>query len=111
MPERAASHVVGFQSSSVYTFLGTTGGAEKSTTAAQLLVMTTLLTVGACALTDFKTSKVPLIAGSRNSRLLEMTRYKKGDAVWMTKSNGGFDLTTSSNAPGEVMSGTMPKSS
>lgn len=67
--------VVGFQSSSVYVFIGeVVGGAAKSTTAAQLLVMTTLITVGANAFTDFRTSVVPLMAGSRNSRLSLITR-------------------------------------
>ena len=87
------------------------GGAAKLTTAAQLLVITTLFTSGANCFTDFKTSVVPLIAGSRNSRLSLMTRYRKGEAVWITVSKGGEDCTTLLKAPGVVMSGTMPKSS
>ena len=82
VPVKAPSHVVGFQSSSVYTFCGVVlAGAAKLMIAAQLLVITTLFTVGACALIDFRTSNVPLMAGSRNSRLSEITLYKKGDAV------------------------------
>ncbi len=50
------------------------GFAAKSTMEAQLEVMTTRFTVGACDLTDFRISEVPLRAGSRNSRLEDITR-------------------------------------
>jgi hypothetical protein len=86
-------------------------GAAKLMIAAQLLVITTLFTVGAFVLTEFKISKVPLIAGSKNSRLSGITRYEKGDAVWMTVSKGGVDWTTSSNAPDAAVSGTISKPS
>jgi len=51
---------------------------------------------------------MPFMAESKNSRLLEMTLYRNGEAIWMTISNGGVDFTTSSKAPGVAMSGTAP---
>ena len=71
-PSIACSQVVGFQSFSVYIF--PLLPASKSNTAAILLVITTLLTLGAWLWIDFKISSVPLTAGSRKSfKLFEAT--------------------------------------
>jgi hypothetical protein len=58
--------LTGFQSLSVYTYSGRSP-LNGSTTEAKDDVMTTRLTVGPYSLTDFKTSVVPWIAGSRRS--------------------------------------------
>lgn len=40
-----------------------------------------------------------------------MARWKKGEAVWITVSKGGEDVTAVLKAPGVVMSGTIAKES
>lgn len=52
-----------------------------------------------------------MMAGSRRSFFISVTLRWYGDEVWITTSNGGSDLMTSSKAPSVATSSTMTKSS
>lgn len=79
--------------------------------AAKEEVMTTLFTVGALFLMDFRMPVVPMIAGSSSCFWTSVTLKWNGLAVWMTASNGGSDLTAWSKAPSCAISSTIEKSS
>jgi hypothetical protein len=56
-------------------------------------VTTTLLTSGAKALIARRMPVVPFIAGSSRPLTGSSKLWWNGEAVWMTYSNGGSDLT------------------
>lgn len=72
---------------------------------------TTRLTVGAFWVMALSIPVVPMMAGSRRSFFISVTLRWYGDEVWITTSNGGSDLMTSSKAPSVATSSTMTKSS
>lgn len=72
---------------------------------------TTRLTVGAYLVMALSIPVVPMMAGSRRSFFISVTLRWYGDEVWITTSNGGSDLITSSKAPSVATSSTMTKSS
>ena len=69
------------------------------------------MTVGAFWVMALSIPVVPMMAGSRRSFFMSETLKWNGDEVWITTSNGGSDLMTSSKAPSVATSSTMTKSS
>jgi hypothetical protein len=62
-------------------------------------------------LIDLRIPVVPITAGSIRSFFGSVMLKWNGDAVWITASNGGSEITASSKASTFAISGTIAKSS
>lgn len=100
---------MGFQSLAEYTCPA--GLPAGSWIAAKEDVITTRFTVGANRWIALRMDVVPFMAGSRRSFWMSVMLKWKGDAVWITASKGGSEITAASKALGAAISGTIAKES